>query len=274
MESRVRRPRCVGRQAASRLQDENGDAEARCVTVFNHLTIREQGRLARGRILTRAMKNDDDEIRLRPDFAKQHYCRRFPLIGRIEKARTGAGKERNLANTRVSSTAAHSERAADQRHGRRNLPRKMATPETKGVVLVMIQPLTLSKGSRRFLGVGRDKLLALHKAKRVRALDLDGRLRFTTESLQAFLGSLPDSLGNRKERHVSNAPQVAARSGRPDSARADCALTTMGEFQGRTRSDVDTAVTDLICCLMHSAITSRTMGHSLITWTLHKGTTG
>ena len=56
MESRVRRPRCVGRQAASRLQDENGDAEARCVTVFNHLTIRNRGGLARGRILTRAMK--------------------------------------------------------------------------------------------------------------------------------------------------------------------------------------------------------------------------
>ena len=116
----------------------------------------------------------------------------------------------------------------------------------------MIQPLTLStKEAAAYLGVGRDKLLALHKAKRVRALDLDGRLRFTTESLQAFLGSLPDSLETER-----SAMSVTLRKLPPDPegrnpARADCALTTMGEFQGRTRSDVDTAVTDLICCLMH-----------------------
>ena len=57
-----------------------------------------------------------------------------------------------------------------------------------------IQPLTMStRQAAAFLGVGRNKLLRLLQTKRIKAKDLDGRLRFTTESLRAFLDALPDA---------------------------------------------------------------------------------
>jgi excisionase family DNA binding protein len=53
---------------------------------------------------------------------------------------------------------------------------------------VSIEPLTMStRQAAAFLGVGRNKLLRLLQTKRIKAKDLDGRLRFTTESLREFL---------------------------------------------------------------------------------------
>ena len=58
-----------------------------------------------------------------------------------------------------------------------------------------IQPLTMStRQAAAFLGVGRNKLLRLLQTKRIKAKDLDGRLRFTTKSLREFLDALPDAL--------------------------------------------------------------------------------
>ena len=58
-----------------------------------------------------------------------------------------------------------------------------------------IQPLLYStRDAARRLGVGRNKLLALLKAKRIRAVDIDGRLKFTDESLTAFIADFPDAL--------------------------------------------------------------------------------
>lgn len=58
-----------------------------------------------------------------------------------------------------------------------------------------IQPLLYStRDAARRLGVGRNKLLALLKAKRIRAVDIDGRLKFTDESLTAFIADSPDAL--------------------------------------------------------------------------------
>ena len=55
----------------------------------------------------------------------------------------------------------------------------------------MVEPLTLStRQAAAFLGVGRNKLLRLLQTKRIKAKDLDGRLRFTTESLRGFVDAL------------------------------------------------------------------------------------
>jgi phage antirepressor YoqD-like protein len=56
-------------------------------------------------------------------------------------------------------------------------------------------PLLFStRDAATFLGVGRTKLLELLRERRVRAKDLDGRLKFTAESLIAFRDRLPDAL--------------------------------------------------------------------------------
>jgi excisionase family DNA binding protein len=53
-------------------------------------------------------------------------------------------------------------------------------------------PLTLSpKKAAARLGVGRTKLLELVKAGRIEARKLDGRIRITTASVDAFHASLP-----------------------------------------------------------------------------------
>ena len=62
-----------------------------------------------------------------------------------------------------------------------------------------IRPLLYSTGdAAKRLGVGRNKLLALLKAKRIRAVDIDGRLKFTDESLTAFIAALPDALDTER----------------------------------------------------------------------------
>ncbi len=54
------------------------------------------------------------------------------------------------------------------------------------------KPLTLSpKKAAAYLGIGRTKLLELIKAGRIEARKLDGRIRVTTASLDAFHASLP-----------------------------------------------------------------------------------
>jgi len=54
------------------------------------------------------------------------------------------------------------------------------------------KPLTLSPTkAAAYLGIGRTKLLALVRAGRIEARKLDGRIRVTTASLDAFLASLP-----------------------------------------------------------------------------------
>jgi excisionase family DNA binding protein len=58
-----------------------------------------------------------------------------------------------------------------------------------------------------FLGVGRNKLLRLLQTKRIKAKDLDGRLRFTTESLREFLDALPDALEAERQRRRPPAHQ-------------------------------------------------------------------
>jgi excisionase family DNA binding protein len=55
-----------------------------------------------------------------------------------------------------------------------------------------------------FLGVGRNKLLRLLQTKRIKAKDLDGRLRFTTESLREFLDALPDALEAKRPAPSAN----------------------------------------------------------------------
>ena len=72
-----------------------------------------------------------------------------------------------------------------------------------------IQPLTMStRQAGALLGVGRNKLLRLLQTKRIKAKDLDGRLRFTTESLREFLDALPDAL--EAERQAPNASTTPA----------------------------------------------------------------
>jgi excisionase family DNA binding protein len=62
-----------------------------------------------------------------------------------------------------------------------------------------IQPLLYStRDAAKRLGVGRNKLLALLKAKRIRAVDIDGRLKFTDESLSAFIAASPDALDSER----------------------------------------------------------------------------
>ena len=73
----------------------------------------------------------------------------------------------------------------------------------------MVEPLTLStRQAAAFLGVGRNKLLRLFQTKRIKAKDLDGRLRFTTKSLREFLDALPDAL--EAERHAPSANATLA----------------------------------------------------------------
>ena len=68
----------------------------------------------------------------------------------------------------------------------------------------MAEPLTLStRQAAAFLGVGRNKLLRLFQTKRIKAKDLDGRLRFTTESLREFLAALPDALEAERQRRLA-----------------------------------------------------------------------
>lgn len=56
----------------------------------------------------------------------------------------------------------------------------------------MDQPLTLPpKKAAARLGIGRTKLLQLLKAGRIEAVKLDGRIRVTVASLDAFLAGLP-----------------------------------------------------------------------------------
>ena len=74
---------------------------------------------------------------------------------------------------------------------------------------VSIEPLTMStRQAAALLGVGRNKLLRLLQTKRIKAKDLDGRLRFTTESLREFLDALPDAL--EAERHAPSANATPA----------------------------------------------------------------
>jgi hypothetical protein len=47
--------------------------------------------------------------------------------------------------------------------------------------------------ARKFLGVGKNKLLALLKAGAIRAKMQDGRRYFVTASLAAYVESLPDA---------------------------------------------------------------------------------
>jgi excisionase family DNA binding protein len=73
-----------------------------------------------------------------------------------------------------------------------------------------IQPLTMStRQAAAFLGVGRNKILRLLQTKRIKAKDLDGRLRFTTESLREFLDALPDAL--EAERQAPHAYEAHRR---------------------------------------------------------------
>jgi len=65
---------------------------------------------------------------------------------------------------------------------------------------ITITPRTLSTGeAATYIGCERKKLLRLLRAKRVKAKDLDGRLRFTTASLDQFLAALPDALDTERE---------------------------------------------------------------------------
>jgi hypothetical protein len=55
-----------------------------------------------------------------------------------------------------------------------------------------IAPLTLSPAkAAAYLGIGKTKTLALIRAKRLEAKILDGRIRVTTGSCNAFLATLP-----------------------------------------------------------------------------------
>jgi hypothetical protein len=60
-------------------------------------------------------------------------------------------------------------------------------------------PLTLTpQKAEDFLGVGRTKLLALARAGRIKAKELDGRYYFLTASLQKFLDALPDAFKKKR----------------------------------------------------------------------------
>jgi excisionase family DNA binding protein len=66
--------------------------------------------------------------------------------------------------------------------------------------MLAIVPRTLSTSeAAHYIGCERKKLLRLLQAKRIRAKDLDGRLRFTVESLDKFLNGLPDALDAERE---------------------------------------------------------------------------
>jgi excisionase family DNA binding protein len=66
--------------------------------------------------------------------------------------------------------------------------------------MLAIVPRTLSTSeAATYIGCERKKLLRLLHAKRIRAKDLDGRLRFTMESLDKFLNGLPDALDAERE---------------------------------------------------------------------------
>ena len=55
-----------------------------------------------------------------------------------------------------------------------------------------MEPRTLSPTKAAvYLGIGKTKTLALIRAKRIQAKLLDGRVRVTTASCDAFLASLP-----------------------------------------------------------------------------------
>jgi hypothetical protein len=57
-----------------------------------------------------------------------------------------------------------------------------------------MSPIAMNtRAAAAFLGIGRTKLLELFRAKRIKAKDIDGRLLFTTQSLQAFLDGAPDA---------------------------------------------------------------------------------
>jgi len=77
-----------------------------------------------------------------------------------------------------------------------------------------IQPLTMStRQAAAFLGVGRNKILRLLQTKRIKAKDLDGRLRFTTESLREFLDALPDALdAERRAPHAERQSHTRAEA--------------------------------------------------------------
>jgi hypothetical protein len=49
-----------------------------------------------------------------------------------------------------------------------------------------------------YLGIGRTKLLALGRAGRIKAKEIDGRYYFITASLQKFLDSSNDAFGKKK----------------------------------------------------------------------------
>lgn len=56
-----------------------------------------------------------------------------------------------------------------------------------------MEPQTLSPTkAAAYLGIGKTKTLALLRAKRLKAKLLDGRIRITTASCDAFLANLPD----------------------------------------------------------------------------------
>jgi excisionase family DNA binding protein len=66
--------------------------------------------------------------------------------------------------------------------------------------MLAIVPRTLSTSeAATYIGCERKKLLRLLHAKRIKAKDLDGRLRFTMESLDKFLNGLPDALDTERE---------------------------------------------------------------------------
>jgi excisionase family DNA binding protein len=66
--------------------------------------------------------------------------------------------------------------------------------------MLAIVPRTLSTSeAATYIGCERKKLLRLLHAKRINAKDLDGRLRFTMESLDKFLNGLPDALDTERE---------------------------------------------------------------------------
>jgi hypothetical protein len=62
-----------------------------------------------------------------------------------------------------------------------------------------LSPLSLTpQKAADFLGVGRTKLLALARAGKIKAKDIDGRYYFVTASLQKFLDCAPDALTKKR----------------------------------------------------------------------------
>jgi len=73
-----------------------------------------------------------------------------------------------------------------------------------------VQPLTLSPTkAAAFLGIGKTKMLALIRAKRIQVKMLDGRIRVSTAALQAFHDTLPDYVPGKP---VMSAPAIPARA--------------------------------------------------------------